>query len=228
MRRKFAPVLTLAASLSLLSGHAGAQEKKKPVADQNDPLAKEGNIAPTIVKLTPEQEAEILKDVKVPEGFDVSLFANSKAANYPVFISAAPDGTLYVASDGNGSLGRQPHRGRIVRLRDTDGDGRADEAKSFVQDVDSPRGLVWDRDRLYLIHPPDISVYIDKNHTGTATEEKVLIKGIAFGFADRPADHTTNGLSLGIDGYLYIAGATSDSWTPSARMGNISSTAAAA
>ncbi len=206
MLRKFAPVLTLAASLLLLPPHAGAQGKKKAVANPNDPLAKEGNIAPTIVKLTPAQEAEILKDTKVPEGFDVSLFANSKAANYPVFISAAPDGTLYVSSDGNGSLGRQPHRGRIVRLRDTDGDGRADEAKSFVQDVDSPRGLVWDRDRLYLIHPPDISVYIDKNHTGTATEEKTLIKGIAFGFADRPADHTTNGLSLGIDGWLYIAG----------------------
>jgi len=27
-----------------------------------------------------------------------------------------------------------------------------------------------------------------------------------YGFEDRPADHTTNGLSLGIDGWLYIAG----------------------
>jgi len=184
----------------------GGKKGGKAAADPNDPLKSEGNIPPTIVKLTPEQEAEILKDVKVPEGFDVSLFANSKAANYPVFVSSAVDGTLYVSSDGNGSLGRQPHRGRIIRLRDTDGDGRADEAKEFVKDVDSPRGLVWDRDRLYLIHPPDISVYIDKNHTGVATEEKTLIKGIAFGFADRPADHTTNGLELGIDGYLYIAG----------------------
>ncbi|MEI7820067.1 MAG: discoidin domain-containing protein [Verrucomicrobiota bacterium] len=194
--------ITMAVAADSKSGKKNA----KAAADPNDPLGKEGNIAPTIVKLTPEQEAEILKDVKVPEGFDVSLFANSKAANYPVFISSAVDGTLYVSSDGNGSLGRQPHRGRIVRLRDTDGDGRADEAKEFVKDVDSPRGLVWDRDRLYLIHPPDISVYIDKNHTGAATEEKTLIKGIAFGFADRPADHTTNGLELGIDGYLYIAG----------------------
>ena len=195
-------------ALAVSGEHAkeAAKEVKESARDAGDPLKAGGNITPKIVKLTKEQEAEILKDVKVPEGFDVTLFANSQAANYPVFISAAPDGTLYVSSDGNGSLGRQPQRGRIIRLQDTDGDGRADDVKEFVKDVDSPRGLVWDHDRLYLIHPPDISVYVDKDHTGVSTEEKTLIKGIAFGFADRPADHTTNGLSLGIDGYLYIAG----------------------
>lgn len=183
-----------------------AKAVEKAAKADADPFKAEGNIKPEIVKLTPEQEKQILADVKVPDGFDVTLFANPKAANYPVYVSAAPNGDVYVSSDGNGSLGRNPHRGRIIRLRDTDGDGRADEAKEFVKDVDSPRGLVWDHDRLYLIHPPDISVYIDKNGDGVADEEKTLIKGIAFGFADRPADHTTNGLSMGIDGWLYIAG----------------------
>ncbi len=183
-----------------------AKQGPNNAAGPGDPLAKEGNITPAIVKFTPAQEAEVLKEVKVPEGFDVTLFANSKAANYPVCVASAPDGTLYVSSDGNGSLGRQPHRGRILRLRDTDGDGRADEVREFVKDIDSPRGLVWDSDRLYLIHPPDISVYVDKDGKGVASEEKTLVKGIAFGFDGRPADHTTNGLELGIDGYLYIAG----------------------
>src|SRR5438552_2402138 len=106
-------------------------------------------------------EADVLKDVKVPEGFDATIFAAPPMANYPVFVAAAPDGTLYVSSDGNGSLDRNPHRGRILRVRDLDGDGHADEVKQFVPDVDSPRGLVWDRDRLYLLHPPNLSVYID-------------------------------------------------------------------
>ena len=184
------------------------QEKlaKDAYIKANDPHKDSGNIKPEIVKLTPEQESQILKDVKVPDGFDVTLFANPKAANYPVYVSAAPNGDLYVSSDGNGSLGRNPNRGRIIRLRDSDGDGRADEAKEFVKDVDSPRGLVWDHDRLYLVHPPHVSVFIDKNGDGVSDEQKILINGIAFGFADRPADHTTNGLSMGIDGWLYIAG----------------------
>jgi len=170
-----------------------------------DPYAKEGNITPKIVKLTPNEEAAILKDVKVAEGFEVTLFANSAAANYPVFVAAEPDGTLYVSSDGNGSLGRNPKRGRVIRLRDLDGDGRADETKVFCE-VDAPRGLVWDHDRLYLVHPPHLSEFIDADHDGVAEKQNILVKDIAFGYKDRPADHTTNGLSLGIDGWLYIAG----------------------
>jgi putative membrane-bound dehydrogenase-like protein len=180
-------------------------DQKKEYNQATDPRKDGGNVVPKIVKLTPEEEAAILKDVKVAEGFEVSLFANSAAANYPVFVAAEPDGTLYVSSDGNGSLGRNPKRGRVIRLGDHDGDGRADETKVFCE-VDAPRGLVWDHDRLYLVHPPHLSEFIDADHDGVAEKQNILVKDIAFGYKDRPADHTTNGLSLGIDGWLYIAG----------------------
>ncbi len=180
-------------------------DKQAKAAAGNEYQA-QGNIAPKIVKITPQEEAEILKDVKVPEGFAVSLFSNWQAANYPVYVAASPSGDLYVSSDGNGSLGREPGRGRVLRLRDKDGDGRADEVTEFVKNVDSPRGLIWDHDRLYLLHPPHISVYMDRDGDGISEESKTLIDGIAYGFADRPADHTTNGLELGIDGWIYIAG----------------------
>jgi len=52
-----------------------------------DPYKTQGNVTPKIVRLTPEQEATILKDVKEPTGFDVTLFANSAAANYPVALA---------------------------------------------------------------------------------------------------------------------------------------------
>lgn len=172
----------------------------------NGDLKKQGNIKPTIPKLTPEEEQAILKDVEVPDGFDVTLFANWQSANYPVYVAASPGGDLYVSSDGNGSLGRDPKRGRVLRLRDTDRDGRADEVTEFIPDIDSPRGLIWDHDRLYLLHPPHISVFFDRDHDGVAEESKRLISDIAFGFKDRPADHTTNGLEMGIDGWIYIAG----------------------
>ena len=183
-----------------------AEQKKKQDAVDADPYAKEGNITPKIVKLTPTEEADILGNVKVPEGFDVTVFSDWRGANYPVYVAAAPNGDLYVSSDGNGSLGREPHRGRVLRLRDTDKDGRADEVTEFVKDVDSPRGLLWDHDRLYLLHPPHISVFMDKDGDGVAEEQKRLIEGIAFGFEDRPADHTTNDITMGIDGWIYIAG----------------------
>lgn len=152
-----------------------------------------------------EREAAYLADVKAPEGFDVTLFAAPPAVEYPVFVAAAPDGTCYVSVDKNGSLDREPHRGAIYRLRDRDGDGRADETRLFVADVDSPRGIVWDHDRLYCLHPPHLSAFIDHDGDGIADEQQILVKNIAFSFADRPADHTSNGVTLGIDGWLYLA-----------------------
>ena len=174
-------------------------------APSPDPYLKQGNAPPKMVPLTEEQEAAILKEVTIPAGFDATVFAAPPAVNYPVFVAAAPDGTLYVSSDGNGSLGRDPHRGRVIRLRDTDGDGRADETKIFCE-VDAPRGLVWDHDRLYLMHPPHLSEFIDDNDDGVSDRQNILVSDLAFGYDQRPADHTTNGLSIGVDGYLYIAG----------------------
>ncbi len=147
----------------------------------------------------------VLGDVKIPDGLEATVFATPPAVQYPVFVAAAPDGTVYVSVDKNGSLDREPRRGSILRLRDLDGDGRADESKLFVADVDSPRGLVWDRDRLYVMHPPHLSAFIDNDGDGISDEQKILIKNIAFGFKDRPADHTSNGVTLGIDGWLYLA-----------------------
>ncbi len=197
-----------------LKGADGKPLKLHPVGDKTivvtqpivDPYKTAGNIPAKAVKLEPAEEAAILKDVKVPEGFDVSLFAPWQMANYPVYVGAAPNGDLYVSSDGNGSLGREPGRGRVLRLRDTDADGRADEVIPFIRDIDSPRGLIWDHDRLYLLHPPHISVFYDRDHDGVAEESQRLISDIAFGFEDRPADHTTNGLEMGIDGWIYVAG----------------------
>ena len=177
-------------------------------ADKHSTLAKSGNYKPGIVQLTPAEEAAVLKKggVSVPDGFEATLFAPWQAANYPVYVAAAPNGDLYVSSDGCGSLGRDADRGRVLRLRDKDGDGRADEVTEFIASIDSPRGLIWDHDRLYLLHPPHVSVYFDQDGDGVAENSKRLVSNIAFGFKDRPADHTTNGLDLGVDGWIYVAG----------------------
>ena len=156
--------------------------------------------------LIPENhpDAEWLNDIKFPDGFSASIFARPPAVNYPVFVSATPDGTLFVGSDGNGSAGRDPNRGRILRLRDLDGDGRADESIVFAN-VDAPRGVAIDGNRLYVLHPPDLSVFIDKDGDGVSDEKRTLVKGIGFGIDDRSIDHASNGIELGIDGWIYCA-----------------------
>lgn len=156
--------------------------------------------------LIPENhpDAEWLKDITFAEGFSASIFSRPPAVNYPIFVSATPDGTLYVGSDGNGSSGRDANRGRILRLRDLDDDGRADESKVFAK-VDSPRGVAVDGNKVYVLHPPDVSVFIDKDGDGISDEKRTLVKGIGFGIDDRSIDHASNGIELGIDGWIYCA-----------------------
>ena len=62
--------------------------------------------AVTAAEGRPERAAAILRDeVRVPAGFAATIFATPDEANYPVFVAATADGTLFVSSDGNGSLG---------------------------------------------------------------------------------------------------------------------------
>lgn len=170
-----------------------------------DSFQRAGNYRPHPHRLSAAEEQKLLADVTVPDGFEASLFAPWQMVNYPTYVAAAPNGDLYVSSDGNASGGRSPGRGRVVRLRDLDHDGRADEVTEFIRDLDSPRGILWDHDRLYVLHPPHITVFHDQDGDGVADASKRLISNIAFGFKDRPADHTTNGLEMGIDGWIYIA-----------------------
>ena len=133
-------------------------------------------------------------------------FAGPPDADYPAAITAAANGDVYVSSDQNGSLGHKEHMGRIIRCRDTNGDGKADDFVKFVPDVNSPRGGHFVGDTLYLIHPPFLSSYRDTNGDGVAEEHKVLVTGLGGGIVHpRGADHTTNGVRMGIDGWLYIS-----------------------
>lgn len=151
-----------------------------------------------------EQAKIVLQHVRFDPAFEFTTFAAPPMVNSPVFVSAAPDGTLFVSSDPNGSVGTTRGLGKIVRLRDTNSDGIADEAIEVAK-VDAPRGLVAHGDTVFVLHPPHISAFIDRNGDGVSDEEKVIVKNVGWGYADRRADHASNGLELGIDGWLYAA-----------------------
>lgn len=142
---------------------------------------------------------------KPPPGFEITLFGAPPTVNYPVCIAAAPTGELFVGVDKQGSLGKKPGQGKILRCVDTDADGKADKFTTFAE-VDHPRGLVYDNGTLWVLHPPTLSVYFDDNSDGVADRSEVLVNGISTDqVKQRGADHTTNGIRMGIDGWIYIA-----------------------
>ncbi|MDB6109464.1 MAG: heme-binding protein [Pedosphaera sp.] len=145
-----------------------------------------------------------LAGVKVPPGFEATIFAAPPDISYPTCIAAVPTGEVFVGVDQNGSLDAKPDRGFVVRCQDTDGDGVADKFNVFAK-MDSPRGIVFDHNTLYVMHPPVLEAYYDDNGDGVADRSEVLVRGLAHDLKFRGADHTCNGVRLGIDGWLYIA-----------------------
>lgn len=185
--------LAVLATTAGLAGQGGQQQAELPqIPDVRGTL--------TISPETVEQAAE----VQVPDGFAMTLFAGPPVANYPACVTATNSGVVFVCVDRNGSLQADEGMGYVARLVDTDQDGRADEYTIFAQ-MDSPRGAVFDGDTLYVSHPPFVTAHRDTDGDGVADEERTLVRGLGFGLDFRGADHTTNGLELGIDGWLYVA-----------------------
>ncbi|MBC8112882.1 MAG: HEAT repeat domain-containing protein, partial [Candidatus Saccharimonas sp.] len=58
---------------------------------------------------------------------------------------------------------------------------------------------------LLVLAPPNLLAFHDDNGDGVSDRSDVLVKGIGFDLKFRGADHTTNGIQVGIDGWIYVA-----------------------
>jgi putative heme-binding domain-containing protein len=145
-------------------------------------------------------------NLTMDDRFETTLFASPPYVEYVTAVSADLDGTLYTSVDPNGSLGHIEGIGKIVTAKDTDGDGKADVFKDFVPYVASPRGGHYVAGTFYLLHPPFLSTFKDTDGDGVSNQKKTLMKGFGGGIEHpRGADHTTNGVRMGIDGWLYVS-----------------------
>jgi hypothetical protein len=140
----------------------------------------------------PRNDTEILQSIKLPAGYEATVFARPPGVGYPTSISAAVDGVLFVAVDENGSIDTKSNRGRVLRCIDRDGDGKADEITVFAT-MDSPRGVIWDGPSgtgpgtLYVMHPPNLTAFHDEDGDGKADRQEDLVTGLGFDLKFRGA-----------------------------------------
>ena len=152
----------------------------------------------------PIDEATFRQSVQVPPEFEATLFAAPPNISYPVAVAAEPTGAIYVAVDEQGSLGRTPGGGKILRCVDNDDDGKVDTVTVYAK-VDHPRGLVYRAGAVWVMHPPTLSVFHDDDGDGVSDRQDVLVTGLTTDqITNRGGDHTTNCVRMGIDGWLYI------------------------
>ncbi len=139
----------------------------------------------------------------VPDGFEVELVAGPPLVERPIVADFDDDGRLYVA-DSSGSndkvekqLADRPHR--IVRLEDTDGDGRYDDSRVFADRMMLPQGTLWFDGSLYVAAPPSIWKLTDTDADGVADRREEWFQGKTL----TNCANDLHGPYLGPDGWIY-------------------------
>jgi len=139
----------------------------------------------------------------VPDGFEVELVAGPPLVNRPISADFDEQGRLYV-TDSSGSndkvqkqLEDKPHR--VVRLEDTDGDGRFDKSTVFADKVMFPEGAMWFDGSFYMGAPPSIWKFTDTDGDGVADKREEWFQGKTL----TGCANDLHGPYLGPDGWIY-------------------------
>lgn len=154
----------------------------------------------------------------LPSGLTITNFAGPDVTPSPACLAVAPTGEVYVGVDMIGSLGKEQGKGHILKLIDKDNDGKMDQHIDFAE-VDNPRGIIVQGSQVFVLHTTfsketkqatgmDLVVFEDKDGDGKADgPEKPLIEHISNAkyIRERGTDHATNGIRMGIDGWIYIS-----------------------
>jgi putative membrane-bound dehydrogenase-like protein len=151
--------------------------------------------------LSPEQS---IKAMQIAPDLSVELVAAEPLIQDPVAICWDAHGAMYVAEMGDYPV--QPVGGRIKRLIDTNGDGRMDEATTFVGQIAFPTSVLPYRDGILITAAPDIWFAADRNRDGVAEVRRRLLTG----FGEGNQQLRVNGLVWGLDNWVYGANGRSD------------------
>ncbi|CAN5283496.1 hypothetical protein BH23BAC3_BH23BAC3_22680 [soil metagenome] len=147
----------------------------------------------------------------VPEGLRAEVWAISPQFYNPTNIDVDRHGRIWVTEAVNyRDFNNDPEDGfkhyesgdRVVILEDTNGDGRADSSKVFVQDEDlvSPMGIAVIENKVIVSSSPYLIVYTDENGNDQPDRKEKFLTG--FGGFDH--DHALHSVVAGPDGLWYF------------------------
>ncbi|WP_018618860.1 PVC-type heme-binding CxxCH protein [Spirosoma luteum] len=146
----------------------------------------------------------------LPNDLEATLWAESPTFNNPTNMDIDAKGRVWITEAVNyrkfnnkaETRLNHPEGERIMILEDTDGDGKADNSKVFVQDPDlvSPLGIAVIGNKVIVSCAPNLVVYTDENGDDKPDRKEIMLTG--FGGFDH--DHSLHALVAGPDGKYYF------------------------
>ncbi|MFC4992357.1 DUF7133 domain-containing protein [Rubritalea tangerina] len=160
--------------------------------------------------LLPLSAEESLRHIEVPDGYNIELVASEPMVQEPVCFTFDPQGALFVCEwntymqDQYGTGQDQPVC-RIVKLTDTNGDGKMDHRSVFADKLLMPRSILALHDRILvrLSHNDTIYAFFDSNKDGVADKKTVAYQGRKVG---GNIEHQDNALVWNADNRIYATG----------------------
>lgn len=151
---------------------------------------------------TPEEER---KTFTVLDGFEVSLFASEeqfKELQKPVQLTFDARGRMWVTT-----IPTYPHlfpgqepQDKLLILTDKDGDGKAEECKTFADNLYLPTGLELGHGGAYVSAEPNLIFLKDTNGDDKADVTQTLLRG----FGTEDSHHAINAFVWGPGGGLHM------------------------
>jgi putative membrane-bound dehydrogenase-like protein len=149
--------------------------------------------------LSPDEAA---KAMTVPDGFSVTLFAGEPDVKQPVAFCIDDRGRLWVAEAYSYPV-RVPEKDakdRILIFEDTDGDGRFDTRKIFIEKLNLVSGIEKGFGGVYVGAAPHFLFIPDRNHDDQPDgPPEILLDG----WGSQDSHETLNSFIWGPDGWLY-------------------------
>ena len=147
--------------------------------------------------LSPE---ESMKTFQLAENFKVEIFASEPLVIDPVSMQYDGDGNAYVV----GMLDAYKDdsvkgKGKIVMLKDTNGDGRADTSTVFVDSLREATSVLPWKGGLLVCAAPNITYYKDTDGDGRSDLKEILFSG----FFNKNEEVQITNLRFGIDNWIY-------------------------
>ena len=140
---------------------------------------------------------------RLPDGYAIEIAAGAPLVERPIVADFDEDGRLYVAesSGTNDPVGKQlaekPHK--ILRLEDSDGDGRFDRRTVFADRMMFPEGAMWLDGSLFVAAPPSIWKLTDVDGDGVADRREEWFQGKTL----TGCANDLHGPYAGPDGWVY-------------------------
>jgi putative membrane-bound dehydrogenase-like protein len=154
-------------------------------------------------KLLSPQEAVDAMTVK--DGFKVDVWASEPMITQPMAFCWDDRGRLWVAEnrdyESRGHGFSNAGDSRILILEDTNGDGKADSRKVFMEGLAFPAAIAVGFDGVFIGAPPNLLFVPDRNGDDKADVNDIEVRLTGWGIRDR--HETLNSLHWGPDGWLY-------------------------